>query len=117
MLNLGKLGGIGAVTSYWSGDGSATDMALTMAGNKAGVATELANGGMLTTMSAANFVVGVATLAFKDGDAASANKTLTFAQGLAVTAPKVLPGWSLVSVPASGTLTAATVEAVVRRPQ
>lgn len=101
----------GVPHSYWTNDAGATDMALALAGNKVGLATELGTGDTLSTITSANFVSGAAALAFANSGAA-ANQTLTFAQAATITA-KVPAGWSLVTVPAAG-LNATTVSAVLR---
>jgi len=100
----------GAVTSYWTNDGLAADMAFAMAGNKVGVSTELATS-TLSTIDNAKLVTGAATLAVKN-DVAGATQTLTWAQAAPVAA-KLAAGWSLATVPASG-LNSTTVGAVLK---
>lgn len=119
------LSSYGVPASFWSGDvadsGQATlgwpsylaaapaDMAFSMLGSKAAVASQGANG---DTVGAVNVKPNAVAFAFSDDDGASLVGVLPhygrqlFAKGLAEDVPTGIPaGWSLVSVPTAWTTT------------
>lgn len=106
----------GTPKSFWTNDSGAWgDMALTMAGNNVGVATDLttaaAVGSTLSTIAPANVVKGAVGLAWANANGATdggagtkgklfvAQATGAFAPTTAAPAPTLAPGWSLVNVP------------------
>jgi len=107
----------GVPVSFWTNDGATFgDMALSMAGNQVGVATDLtttpaAAGSTLSTIGTANMVKGAEGLAWANADGVAnggnaqlgnlyvAQATGVFAPATAAPAPTVAAGWSLVNVP------------------
>lgn len=122
----------GLPASFWTEDNSDTDMAMALAGNKVGVATELkridgeTSGVTLTNITAQNVVAGAAALAWSndrgtiDGGNAVLGKifvaqaTGAFAPSKPAAAPKLPAGWSLVTVPADGSFDTANVDAIIK---
>lgn len=104
---------VGQPVSFWTNDTAVKDLALTMVANKPYVATELANGNTLSTITSASFVSGANALAWSNDIAGVAGDHLDVLQSATAVTPKVGAGWSLVTVPASGTLNATTVDAVI----
>ncbi len=111
--------------SFWTNDGNSGDAAIALLGNKAGVAVETGyQGGTTSTITGASVLKGSNALAWSNDqsgnwqgpNSAYSVATLTdslFVQQAAASAVRVPAGWSLVTVPASGTL-GAGVDAVIK---
>ncbi len=129
----------GLPVSFWTNDGagaSSDDIALALAGNKVGLATELmtdtgaTTGPTLSNITDTSYVKNAVALGWMDENGATdggagvvgklyvAQATGVFAPATALTAPKLDTGWSLVTVP--GTVGAAVtslgtvVDAVIK---
>lgn len=133
----------GAPESFWTADGVGAlpiakqgDIALSIAGNNVGVATELTSdtgnltGPTLSNIGGVNQVKGAVAVGWSDERGATDGATAKlgkiyvaqasgpFAPAVAAPAPKVKKGWSLVTVPgtrgSTGTLSSATIDAVIK---
>lgn len=101
----------GTPVSMWTNDGAGTDMALALKANAPAVATELGdNKDTLSTIVDASFVPRSWALGWKNDADDSANE-LNVLQVTTAVAPTLSAGWSLVTVPASGTLAAGAADA------
>lgn len=126
--------------SFWTTDTNAVqnkgDIAMSVAGNAVGVATELTSdtgkltGPTLSNIGGENLVKGAVAVGWAneqgaaDGATAKLGKiyvaqaTGPFAPAVAAPAPKVKKGWSLVTIPGTvgqtGTLNATTIDAVIK---
>lgn len=102
----------GAPRSVWTNDGAMTDMAMTMTGSKVFIATELANGSTLSTITNGSFTPGAVAFAFRSDGLPNATVQFNPAQGVPLTSIKVGLGWSLVAAP--NATPSAAVDAIIR---
>ncbi len=86
-------------TSFWSNDTAATDIGLTLLGNKSGVAVEAADKDVNTVASGSNTKANAFAFAFAN-DVAAANNKLFFLTKTAE-APALPVGWALVAANAT----------------
>jgi hypothetical protein len=105
----------GIPKSFWSNDGQQGDMAMTMGNNKILVATEIQpQGTTLSTINSAFGINGSVAFGWSNDAPGIAGDEIDVLQSTAAVTPKVLPGWTLVTVPAGGTFNTTTVNAIIR---
>jgi len=85
-------------TSFWTNDGDVTDMALTLLGNKSGVAVEAADKDVNTVADKANTKANAFAFAFAD-DTANGGKLFFLTK--TAEAPALPVGWALVAANAT----------------